>query len=58
MKVLGIILIVFGVIGLMIGGKMFGDIGIAAWLASIISVLTGVGFIKVDKKINELNKNN
>lgn len=56
MKVLGIILIVFGIIGFMIGGAMFGDIGISAWIGSIVSMLTGIGFIITNKKFKELNK--
>jgi len=49
MKVFGIILIVIGVIGIIMGGAMFGDIGIAAWIGAVTALVTGIGFLKLNK---------
>jgi len=50
MKVIGVLLLVIGVIGLILGGMMFGDIGIAAWIVSVTAVVSGVGFLKIKKQ--------
>ena len=55
MKVLSILLIIIGIIGLLLASLMFGDIGIAAAIASITAILTGVGFNIVNKKIKIAN---
>lgn len=52
MKVISIILIVLGVLGLLLSTMMFGDIGVAAAIASITAILSGVGFMQVNKKIS------
>ena len=49
MKVFGIILIVIGVIGIILGGAMFGDIGLAAWIGATTALVTGIGFLRVSK---------
>ena len=49
MKIFGIILIVIGVIGIVMGGAMFGDIGIAAWVGAVTALITGIGFLKLNK---------
>lgn len=54
MKVIGIILIVIGALGTLLSSMMFGDIGIAAFIGSITAVLSGVGFILVNKRLTEL----
>ena len=46
-KNIGIALIVLGVVGLFFGNIMFGDIGIAAGFAGVVSLVTGYGFIKL-----------
>jgi hypothetical protein len=51
MKIFGIILIVMGAIGVILGGSMFGDIGIAAWIGAAPAIVTGIGFLKLSKKI-------
>ncbi|WP_179215954.1 hypothetical protein [Paenibacillus sp. MY03] len=50
MKVIGILLLVLGVIGLLLGGMMFGDIGIAAIIGALTALLSGVGFLISGKK--------
>ena len=51
MKVLSIILIVVGGIGIVLAGTMFGDIGLAASIGAITAILSGVGFLLVGKKL-------
>jgi len=48
MKLFGIILIVISVIGLILGGAMFGDIGIAAWIGALTALITGIGFLRLN----------
>lgn len=52
MKVIGILLIILGVIGILMGLMMFGDIGIACIVGAISALLSGIGFIIANKKIN------
>ena len=49
MKVIGILLLVVGGIGILLGGMMFGDIGIAAWIGAVTAILSGIGFLKSNK---------
>jgi hypothetical protein len=49
MKVFGIVLIVIGAIGVVLGSAMFGDIGIAAWIGAVTAIVSGLGFLKVNK---------
>ena len=49
-KIIGILLIIVGIIGLLLGGMMVGDIGIAAWIGAIGSLISGIGFIKIEQK--------
>jgi len=49
MKIIGILLFIVGGIGLILSTMMFGDIGIAAAIGSISAILTGVGFLKLEK---------
>ena len=57
MKVIGIILIVFGGIGIVLAGAMFGDIGLAAGIGAITAILSGVGFLLVVKSLKNLLTN-
>ncbi len=49
MKTIGILLLIVGGIGLVLSTMMFGDIGIAAAIGAITAILTGVGFVKLNK---------
>jgi hypothetical protein len=55
MKIVSIILIVIGVLGLLMSMMMFGDIGIAAAIGSITALLSGFGFFSMNKKLNSKN---
>lgn len=50
-KVIGILLIIFGIIGIAMGSIMFGDIGIACMVGAIGALLSGIGFLQVNKKL-------
>ena len=52
MKIIGILLIVLGIIGILMGMLMFGDIGIACMVGALSALLSGVGFIIVNGKVN------
>lgn len=52
MKGIGISLIIVGILGVLAGLAMFGDIGIAALIGAIVGILSGIGFIKASKLQN------
>ncbi|MCL2189861.1 MAG: hypothetical protein FWC16_12755 [Defluviitaleaceae bacterium] len=52
MKIIGILLLVIGVIGILLGSMMFGDIGIAAMIGAATAIVSGIGFLKANKEIN------
>lgn len=56
MKVIGIILIVWGVIGILLGAMMVGDIGVAAIVGAVVSILSGIGFILCNKVLRKLSR--
>jgi len=56
MKTIGILLLIVGVIGLVLSTMMFGDIGIAAAIGAISAILTGIGFLKLNKQLLLLMK--
>ena len=51
MKVLGILLVILGIIGLLMGMLMIGDIGIACIVGALSALLSGIGFIIVNSKL-------
>jgi hypothetical protein len=51
MKVIGILLIVLGVLGILMGLMMFGDIGIACIIGALAALLSGIGFMIASGKI-------
>ncbi|MCI9135450.1 MAG: hypothetical protein HFI31_14895 [Lachnospiraceae bacterium] len=56
MKVIGILLIIVGVLGILMGMMMFGDIGIACMVGAVAALLSGIGFLSANKKINNMGK--
>ncbi|MFE4896609.1 hypothetical protein [Peribacillus butanolivorans] len=54
MKIIAIVLIIVGVIGLLLSMMMFGDIGVAAAIASLTALLSGFGFLSANKKLNKI----
>ncbi len=51
MKVIGIILIVLGVLGIVMGLMMFGDIGLACIVGALSALLSGIGFLLTAKRV-------
>lgn len=46
MKAVGITLIIIGVVGILLGSMMYGDIGIAAIIGASGALVSGIGFYK------------
>jgi hypothetical protein len=57
MKIVSILLIILGVVGLLLSMMMFGDIGIAAAIGSLTALFSGIGFASMNKKLETTNKN-
>lgn len=51
MKVIGILEIILGIIGILMGFMMFGDIGIACIVGALAALLSGIGFLIAAKRI-------
>ena len=51
MKVIGILLVILGAIGLLMGFMMFGDIGIACIVGALSALLSGIGFLIASKHL-------
>lgn len=58
MKAIGILLIILGIAGILMGFMMFGDIGVACIVGALGSLLSGIGFLSANKKINKINSEN
>lgn len=54
MKIIGILLIILGAIGIVCSFVAFGDIGIACGIAGLAALLSGIGFMITSKKISDL----
>jgi len=48
-KVIGILLIIVGILGILMGLMMFGDIGIACIVGAFGSLLSGIGFVSIPR---------
>lgn len=44
MRIISILLILLGIAGILMGGMMFGDIGIACMVGGFSALLSGIGF--------------
>ena len=53
MKVIGILLILLGILGVVMGGMMFGDIGLACFVGAAAAFLSGVGFLIAARKLKK-----
>jgi len=51
MKTIGILLIILGIIGILMGMVMFGDIGVACIVGALSALLSGFGFLSADKRL-------
>lgn len=51
MKVIGILEIILGIIGILMGFMMFGDIGIACIVGALAALLSGIGFLIAAKRV-------
>ncbi len=49
MKIIGILLILVGLLGILMGCMMFGDIGLACLVGAITALLSGIGFLLVPR---------
>lgn len=56
MKLIGILLILVGVLGILMGAMMFGDIGIACMVGAVTALLSGIGFLITAKRIKDLEE--
>ena len=56
MMILGILLIIWGVIGIAMGMMMFGDIGVACIVGAVTAILCGIGFILTNNKLKKLKE--
>lgn len=51
MKLIALLLFLLGVVGIIIGSMMFGDIGIAAIIGALGALLSGIGFWRVGNRL-------
>lgn len=52
----GILTLLTGAAGIVLGGMMFGDIGLAAIIAGCVGLFSGLGLLVAAGKIKKLNK--
>lgn len=46
-KIIGVLLILFGLLGIFMGCLMFGDIGLACIVGAVTALLSGIGFLLI-----------
>lgn len=49
LKVVGALLIIVGILGILMGLMMFGDIGIACMVGALSALLSGIGFASISR---------
>ena len=54
MKLIGILLILLGIVGIVMGAMLFGDISIACIIGALSALLSGVGFLSVNKRMKNV----
>ena len=55
MRLIGVLLILLGIVGVIMGAMMFGDIGIACIVGALSGLLSGFGFLSADKRLKNMN---
>lgn len=55
MRIIGILLVIVGVLGILMGMMMFGDIGIACIIGALAALLSGIGFMITAGKFKRMN---
>lgn len=56
MKAVGVLLIIWGIIGIVFGLMMFGDIGVACIVGAVAALLSGIGILSAANRIGDLGK--
>lgn len=56
MIILGIFQIVLGVVGLLLGAMMFGDIGIACFVGALSALWSGIAILIANRRIKKIKK--
>ena len=51
MIIIGGLLVAVGILGVIMGSMMFGDIGVAALIGAVPAILSGVGFLLCNKAL-------
>ena len=54
MIAVGVLLIILGAAGIIVGGNMFGDIGIACLVGAGAALIAGIGFLVASSRIKKL----
>lgn len=57
MKLIAILLMIVGIVGLFMGSMMVGDIGIAAIIGASGALLSGIGFYKISNQLKSTERN-
>ncbi len=56
MRIISILLILLGIVGILMGTIMFGDIGVACIIGALSALLSGIGLFMVAGQIKKLKK--